>query len=264
MVRGMVLGPAWLFLTFFPIALHLIGTLQPEFDAPVLATFALYMLRMAVWGSILILCLPRLARFAMARNIPFFIVYLALLMATLALSNAVTWAADPDISLHLLTERFLRQTTFGALLTGILALLVERDIRALGTDPALVPVWWPVRLQAAKAGPLPPVMADISLLDPSLSGTVRAMQAQNQYVEVETPEKRHLLRIPFHTAVALMPDNAGHRVHRSWWLADHVPVTLRRNGQNYEVLDSSGRAFPVSRPNLALVRTLVARNGGSA
>jgi len=49
-------------------------------------------------------------------------------------------------------------------------------------------------------------------------------------------------------------------VHRSWWLANDVPVTLTRVGQNYEAGDAQGRSYPVSKPNLDLVRALIDRN----
>lgn len=259
-IRSMVLGPAWLFVTSLPIALLIIGTLRAEFDAPLTTVLPLYLFRMVVWGAVLILVLPAWARFAMQRNIPAVMAYISLLFVMLAFSNSVTWAFAPDTPLPDLVQRLFRQAGMGVLLSILLFMLTERSFRNLGVDPALVPVWWPVRVPQETAMQPTQVTADIGLLDPALSGTIRTIQAQNQYVEVETAEKVHLLRMPFHTALARMPDAAGHRVHRSWWLAQDVPVTLQRQGQNFAVLDKAGRSYPVSRPNLDLVRRLVNRN----
>jgi len=260
-VRHIVFGPTWILITIVPTILMLVGSLKDEFDLPKSTILMIYMARTVGWACILILALPRWARFCMSRNLPFLFAYLSLLTCTLLFANLLTFVFTTDLDLAGLLARLLRHLTLGATLSVILVLFIETEIRGLGSDPALVPVLWQVRLtQSDPPRSDTPASADLSLLDPALSGRIIAIQAQNQYVEVATPMKTHLLRMPFQMAIGKMPSAAGHRVHRSWWLANDVPVTLTRVGQNYEAGDAQGRSYPVSKPNLDLVRALIDRN----
>ena len=265
MVRHMVFGPAWLLLTNMPLFFLLLGMLKKEFDSPVSVIAALYLFRTFVWGLLLIVVFPSWLRFCMIRNVPFVAAYLSFLFVVLILSNLVTGLSQTNPDLLFLVGRCLRQLLTGAVLTFGLVMVSDHAIRSLGADPSRVPVWWPVPADLVPAGrEAEPKGADLSLLNPALSGKIFSIQARNQYVEVQTTDKLHLLRMPFSAALARMPGDAGYRIHRSWWVAENLPHSLRRNGQNFEIVDSSGRVYPVSRPNLDLVRSLVDRNNPQA
>lgn len=263
MVRHLVLSPLWLGLTSLPTLLAMVGMLKEEFLMPKSIVFLIYVARTFIWGGILILLLPRLARFFMSRNLPFLLAYVVLLGGAVAKLNLLNLAFLPEMTLEIAGIRFFRQMILGIFLTAVLVRFADHEIRSLGSDPDLVPVWRPVP-ESRTAMPAPVLTADLSLLEPGLSGRILSLQAQNQYVEVVTPEKTHLLRMPFHQAVALMPHAAGHRVHRSWWLANEVPIKLVKIGQSYEAQDEQGRSYPVSKPNLDLVRSVIERNQAAA
>lgn len=261
MAWHMVLSPAWILVTLFPMIGLITGILKPDLQLPLAMNILVFGMRTVIWGAVLILALPPVARWCLQRNIPFLAAYLGLLFTCFIVMNLTSVFMLDGAHPGILILRLVRQIIFGATLSAILILIIEKDIRSLGSDPALVPVWWPVRpqMEAHPQGQVSPA-ADISLLDPALSGAVISLQAQNQYVEVVTSERTHMVRMPFHAALAKMPSAAGHRVHRSWWLANDVPIALEKNGQNHEARDAAGRVYPVSRPNLDLVRSLVERN----
>ena len=75
---------------------------------------------------------------------------------------------------------------------------------------------------------------------------VIALSAEEHYVRVITRAGSELIYARFGDAVAEMPEAAGLRVHRSWWVADRGVVQARRGERRYELELCDGSMVPVS------------------
>lgn len=129
--------------------------------------------------------------------------------------------------------------------TVIVNLLIERQHRApMSTEPDVIAE--------------PPAMRALTLLQsklpPHLGRDVVAVQAQDHYVEVTTPEGSATVLMRLSDAVGDLEPLGGMRVHRSWWVnLSHVERT--ETGPNGpELLMSSGQRVPVGRSFRAAFR----------
>ena len=91
--------------------------------------------------------------------------------------------------------------------------------------------------------PLPEFLAqsDVTRIE-----DVLALQAQEHYVRVFTPDGSVLVHGRFSDASTAMPPRAGLRVHRSWWVADAAVCTAKRGARRWQLNLVTGDAVPVS------------------
>ncbi len=117
-------------------------------------------------------------------------------------------------------------------------------------------------LQAKPTEPAPPIQLGQPTGQPSTAprrsfvtlGTLTVevdslvrLSAQGNYVEVSTLAGRHLVLLPFHEAIALLPPEAGIRVHRSHWVSQTAVHEIDRQGREMNLVLTDGTKVPVSR-----------------
>lgn len=98
-------------------------------------------------------------------------------------------------------------------------------------------------LTAAKAAP--PLMAGkvrIPVAD------ILRVEASGNYVQVVTAQAQHVLPGPFMSVLAQLPDGAGHRVHRSHWVAMHAVHEVVRTAKGIRLITVTGDDVPVAQP----------------
>ncbi|MEO1576113.1 MAG: LytTR family DNA-binding domain-containing protein [Pseudomonadota bacterium] len=78
-----------------------------------------------------------------------------------------------------------------------------------------------------------------------------ALGAQDHYVDVIQPEGHHLVHMRLGDAVALLGDQDGLKVHRSWWVARDAVADIARHGRRLEIRLRNGQTVPVSRAGAA-------------
>lgn len=124
------------------------------------------------------------------------------------------------------------QTTTIALIATIAAVLVTQRSRRGESDTPTLPV-------------MPP---------PSLAhGDVLALQMEDHYVRVHTPQGSELVLMPLGRAIASTRID-GLRVHRSWWVASHAVAAVEGTPRTLRLHLTNGIIAPVSRSAVARVR----------
>ena len=254
--RDMVRHPVFVVLVLLPLLLTVTGALRHEFvSMPANIAIGLYCLRVTIYVLMVIYFFPKLARMLLSRNVPFFYCYLCFFVLASIFGAVMSAIIIADDSLMEQLTRFARQLAFSTIVNVIFVLAIEHLVRAkLGVDPALVPVWRPHRIAPDVA---------ITPAAPIIDNGVISLNAQNQYVAVRMAGGTKLLRMTMKDAVAQLPAQSGLQVHRSWWIANHLPVGLKREGRNYLVVGPDGETYPVSREKVADVRAIL-RNPSAA
>ena len=104
------------------------------------------------------------------------------------------------------------------------------------------------RLREAEM-PTLPVMPPPSLAH----GDVLALQMEDHYVRVHTPQGSELVLMPLGRAIAATRAE-GLRVHRSWWVANHAVAAVEGTPRALRLHLTNGIIAPVSRSAVAQVR----------
>lgn len=89
--------------------------------------------------------------------------------------------------------------------------------------------------------------AFLAKLDPSLSGPVIAIEAQEHYVKVYTPKGAGLVLYRFRDALADLADWPGFRVHRSFWVAESAIEKVEGSGRTFTLTLKNDLRVPVSQ-----------------
>lgn len=182
--------------------------------------------------------------FCMRRNIPFAVAYIAFFLI-FSFSEVIIYVLiNRDGHTFLaLPERLVRRFVIVTAVHIPLIRTYETMLKeGLGRSPELVPIFLPV--QAEPEHPLP-----ASLVDPSLKGRLVSLQAANQYVSVSTEASTHLLRMTLKQAEALLPKDAGLRVHRSWWVS-MAELKHAELDEKARILTIEDRSYPVGNTRL--------------
>ena len=90
---------------------------------------------------------------------------------------------------------------------------------------------------------------------PLMAGKVRIpvadilrVEASGNYVQVVTAQAQHVLPGPFMSVLAQLPEGAGHRVHRSHWVAMHAVHEVVRTAKGIRLITVTGDDVPVAQP----------------
>ena len=94
-------------------------------------------------------------------------------------------------------------------------------------------------------------------LSPEVRGRVLHILAENQYVRVITEAGEELIRMTLSEAAALVPEDAGLRVHRSHWVARDRVAGFQFERGNPKLTTIDGARIPVSRKRVDAVRRLL-------
>ena len=107
------------------------------------------------------------------------------------------------------------------------------------------------------APPVPGVAASAlhQRLDPGFP-PILALAAEDHYVRVIAEGRSALVLMALAEAAALMPEDAGAQVHRSWWVARSAITGQRRGGRDLQLTLHGGITAPVSRSRIADLKTL--------
>lgn len=181
-------------------------------------------------------------RMCMVRNIPFLWGYIVFLtfFAILDLSSLVVMGIEGH-TLGALPYRLLGRFVLIASVISFCVMYLEASIREqLGIIPELVPVFWPVAPHS-----VPIVSAQ--LLAPSAKGTLLSMQAANQYTSVISTEGEELLRGTLKEMIDRLPDDAGVRIHRSWWVAKSQLIDASVDDAKSVLITATGDRFPIGK-----------------
>ena len=85
---------------------------------------------------------------------------------------------------------------------------------------------------------------------------VIALKAEQHYVKVFTPKRSFMTLYRFSDAVAEMDPEAGHQVHRSYWVRTTAIRKIRRAAKKFELELDNEMKVPVSAPNSGLIKQL--------
>ncbi len=88
-----------------------------------------------------------------------------------------------------------------------------------------------------------------------LGAEIVALEAEDHYVRVHTPNGSTLVLMRLSDAAALLDAALGLRVHRSWWVARGAIESFERDGQRVRLRLSNGARVPVGRMHVAAVRS---------
>ena len=83
---------------------------------------------------------------------------------------------------------------------------------------------------------------------------VLALSVEDHYTRAHAEHRSEMLLMPLGEAIALMPEDAGTRVHRSWWVARSAVRGHRRDGRDIRLILHNGMEVPVSRANVQPLR----------
>lgn len=109
-------------------------------------------------------------------------------------------------------------------------------------------------MSPAAANAAPDVPAALPL--PPGFGAVIALSGEDHYVRAHSVEREALLLLRLRDAIALMPADAGLRVHRSWWVAKDGVARVERDGRTARLHLVNGTTVPVARDAMPLLRQM--------
>ena len=87
----------------------------------------------------------------------------------------------------------------------------------------------------------------ISHVEPSVSGSIRVVEAQEHYVRVQTASGAGLALCRFRDALRELRQLRGMQVHRSYWVADEVVASVQKSRSGMRLVLDNGQEIPVSR-----------------
>lgn len=248
-IRGYLLHPATLMFFLLAPVLKLIRYMPLEFAVMGLAGDILfYAIRIVAYVLLSMRFMPVVLPWLMARNVPFFwstfLFWLALLTVNYGVFHAIIPSGN---SLFVEVERFSRIVIY-SLFAHLMLMLVIKPIvlPSLGAVPDLVPYFWPVNGAPLPAPPAPQA-PHAALICPDVTGTIRALRAQNQYVLVITETGSHLVRMTLRNAIERLPTGSGQQIHRSWWVSASELATARLDLAEVAFVAGPDRVYPVGK-----------------
>ncbi len=236
-VRWYLLHPISVLVFALPPFLKLLHFMPMEFPPlGLLGDIVFYALRIGLYLALAWRFMPPVTAWLVARNIPFAWASFAFFLVLLVLNYTVFHVLMPrGLGFWAEALRLARNAAFSLFLHLILMVVMRQELVArLSLVPAMLPFFGVVRRTVRDK-------ALAQMLAPNLSGDLRAIKAQNQYVEVFTAHGSHLLR----GAIARLPAQSGLQVHRSWWLAqDELAQAIYVEASGELVVDFA-RFYPV-------------------
>lgn len=235
-IRFYLLHTFTLLIFGFTPFLKVIGYMPMEF--PMLGRWGdigFYLLRVGLYIYVALRWMPSFVTRLLSRNVPFiyatFIFFVPLLVANFVLFHSLM---PRGLTFWQEAQRLLMIIGFSFFCHLIVMKIVHSGVvPRLGHDPSLVPYFKPVPRPLAAA-------PSAVLIDPSLSGEVISLHAQNQYVLVRTDQGETLVRVTLRAAIAALPASSGVQIHRSWWISaseiaratfDRAALTLKVEGE---------------------------------
>ena len=83
---------------------------------------------------------------------------------------------------------------------------------------------------------------------------ILAVSIEDHYVRVHAEDRSEMLLMPLAKAIELLPDNAGIRVHRSWWVARSAVLSHKREGRDVKLVLVDDLRVPISRNQIKELR----------
>ncbi|MCU4655247.1 LytTR family transcriptional regulator [Roseibacterium sp. SDUM158016] len=181
---------------------------------------------------------------------------------------AVFLGSFPATVVVLALEYFMRGYSPGPmfalrvwLLVGGVAVLVSfveyrkalRSVAVGAEPPTPVRAWNEDGSRAS--GQLPPSASFLRSIDPALRHGLVSLSKQGHYLEVVTRRGAALILKRMSDAVAELDGYRGMQIHRSHWVALDAVREVVRDDSRVAVRLDDGRLLPVSRPNLARLRS---------
>lgn len=188
------------------------------------------------------------------------------------------WAEIPLVALLISIPHTFLVVVASALFFGIDAITVSLVISFWTAVMVLALVLTAINILANRAGPdvpmrqaaepapdlsaaedrpclpaIPDILAD-KLPPPLRAGRLRALEAEDHYLRVYTDAGSHLVLMRMGDVCALLPDAAGARVHRSWWVARAAVVERSVGAGRMELCLGDGVRVPVSRAMQSVLR----------
>ncbi len=241
--RSYLLHPVHVIIILFLGILRLLGFMVPEFPAlGVVGDVVFYLARMAAYIWLALRLMPVVVPWLMVRNIPFtwatYLFFLPLLTGYLIVFHSVMPETD-----HAGAEvaHYVRVVSYSLFAHGSLMVMVHSIVTTrIGRVPDLVPFNLPVTVTQQS-------LPHAGLISNELTGRVRALKAQNQYVEVMTDYGNHLLRMTLRNAIDRLPPASGVQIHRSWWVS-RAELAIARHDPHKAVFHAGeGRIYPVGK-----------------
>lgn len=81
-----------------------------------------------------------------------------------------------------------------------------------------------------------------------------ALSVEDHYVHVHGDGQSEMVLMSLSEAIALMPNNVGEKVHRSWWVARSAVRSHKRDGRDIKLILENEESVPVSRNAVADLR----------
>jgi hypothetical protein len=132
----------------------------------------------------------------------------------------------------------------------IVVLIAHQDtiMRQLNTEHFEFPVWKRCYVNDPKQrNDMPDVLREHILF----------IRTANQYIEVNTPNEKHELRMSLTKAETFLDDAIGTRVHRSHWVRNTEMKTLTYKNGNPFIELYSGPSLPIGRNMVDLVKDIL-------
>lgn len=152
----------------------------------------------------------------------------------------------------------------GLIIHSAMWLLMRSPVEPVAaTDGSPVPPPAPVPAVEAAPEPQPtPALSIESAVAPAPAalplppgfGPLLALKAEDHYLRAFAPGREEMFLMRLRDAVAMLPDDAGVQVHRSWWVAKDAVSSVARDGRSAVLTLSNGTEVPVARDRLAAVK----------
>ncbi len=110
------------------------------------------------------------------------------------------------------------------------------------------------RLRPFRRAATAPAAAQAAELECWPSGRVNWVAAGDHYLTVATADGERLIRGRMRDAIARLNGDDGFQVHRSWWVARHFVLRIRRRGRDYKIELADGRVIPLGRNRVGELR----------
>ncbi len=242
-IRGYLIHPvAMMFMVLAPF-LKLLRYMPLEFAVMgIVGDTLFYALRMVAYVVLSMRFMPVVVPWLLVRNVPFywatFLFWLALLTVNYGLFHAIIPSGN---SFWVETERFVRIVIFSLFAHVVIMLSVQQSVvSAIGRVPQLVPFFWPVTRSLQ-------LRPHAGLISGELTGQVRALKAQNQYVLVMTDQGSHLVRMTLRNAIDCLPPDSGVQIHRSWWVSQAELLQSHYDPEAAVFRAGQDRTYPVGK-----------------
>lgn len=240
-LRVYMLHPATILVFCIPPLFKALDYMPIEF--PVLGLWGdilFYILRICLFYVIALRFEGIVFYWGMKRNLPFTYTTLGFWLVFMGV-NFVTlhWLLLEDPQLWVEAWKLARLLIYSTFYHFFLMWITRRDLLPiLGKDPRLVPYFWPVKDVQKR-------IASAALIDGDLAGDVLSLQAQNQYVRVETTQGGGLVRTTLRAAIDRLPPESGLQIHRSWWVAMTEVEGASFDRDRAELTSPAQRSYPV-------------------